>query len=516
VSAGVEHTVNCDRTQYYDHDSACSAPTNLSATAISQTQIDLSWDDNSWGEDHFIIERSSHGISDFHEIGRTGTGVHTFSDNGVTCGQTYDYRVRAIWHHDDDHTDWSNVANATTFSCKTDANCDIHGYSGVYDGTDHGATGTCTGIGSVVLDGLDLGETFSDVPGGTADWTFDGGDDYFDESGSVEIDFTKAEPTCDVSGYSGVYDAAAHGASGSCTGVLVEELSGLDLGASFTNVPGGTADWVFTDITGNYFDDSGSAAITISKATPVITFDPAPNTTFTGGTFYVHATTTNTDSGSLTYSKVSGPCIFIGGSGFTEVSFGVCRVQANGAATTNFFAASAQQNVYIDDARVFTPGTNLIPVTGGELVDLGCALPSTLETPNGYKVEFLSILCGYQASLTEEITSSELPAPVTGTFSGGLTVNLVQGGTPQNILPGGANARFSIPMPAGSNAADYKVMFWDANLNNGVGGWVELPATPGNLSPQDSQHQVIAGLSIVNGFAQFTTNFVGTFVIVHI
>ena len=43
-------------------------------------------------------------------------------------------------------------------------------------------------------------------------------------------------------------------------------LTGLNLGASFTNVPGGTASWTFTDATGNYNNTSGTAAIVISKA----------------------------------------------------------------------------------------------------------------------------------------------------------------------------------------------------------------------------------------------------------
>jgi hypothetical protein len=38
------------------------------------------------------------------------------------------------------------------------------------------------------------------------------------------------------------------------------------LGDTFTNVPGGTAEWAFTDVTGNYNDDSGSVEIVISKA----------------------------------------------------------------------------------------------------------------------------------------------------------------------------------------------------------------------------------------------------------
>src|ERR671934_114418 len=40
------------------------------------------------------------------------------------------------------------------------------------------------------------------------------------------------------------------------------------MGASFTNVPGGTANWTFTDVTGNYNNKSGTAAIVISKVDP--------------------------------------------------------------------------------------------------------------------------------------------------------------------------------------------------------------------------------------------------------
>ena len=72
-------------------------------------------------------------------------------------------------------------------------------------------------------------------------------------------------------------------------------------------------------------------------------------------------------------------------------------------------------------------------------------------------------------------------------------------------------------MPNGSVAADFKVLFWNVDLNNGTGGWQELPQTPGKLNPGDPQdaRQILSGLQIVNGYAQITVNFTGTFVIVH-
>jgi hypothetical protein len=68
----------------------------------------------------------------------------------------------------------------------------------------------------------------------------------------------------------GIYDGAAHGATGSAAGVNSEDLSGLlSLGSSFTNVPGGTANWSFAG-NGNYNAQSGSVAITINKANATI------------------------------------------------------------------------------------------------------------------------------------------------------------------------------------------------------------------------------------------------------
>jgi hypothetical protein len=148
---------------------------------------------------------------------------------------------------------------------KAEATCTVSGYSGVYDAAEHGASGSCSGIGGESAGTLDLGDTFKDVPGGTANWAFTGNGNYNDQEGDVAITITKAEATCTVSGYSGVYDAAEHGASGSCSGIGGESAGSLNLGTSFKDVPGGTAHWAFTG-NGNYNDQSGDVAITITKA----------------------------------------------------------------------------------------------------------------------------------------------------------------------------------------------------------------------------------------------------------
>ena len=155
---------------------------------------------------------------------------------------------------------------------KAIATVTVDGYTGTYDGAAHGATGTATGVGGVDLSaGLNLGANFTDVPGGTASWTFTGGTNYTDQNGTAAIVINKAIATVSVSGYTGTYDAAAHGATGSAVGVGGADLSGsLDFGATFTDVPGGSASWTFTGGT-NYTDQSGTAAIVINKAVATVT-----------------------------------------------------------------------------------------------------------------------------------------------------------------------------------------------------------------------------------------------------
>jgi hypothetical protein len=157
--------------------------------------------------------------------------------------------------------------DATVTISKATAICTVTGFSGTYDGLAHGATGSCTGVGGVsdVLTGLSIAPTtYTNVPGGLVHWTFSGGTNYNDKYGTAAIVINKADATVTVNGYTGVYDALPHGASGTATGIGGVDLSaGLNLGATFTNVPGGTANWTFTGGT-NYNDKNGSVAIVIT------------------------------------------------------------------------------------------------------------------------------------------------------------------------------------------------------------------------------------------------------------
>src|SRR5205823_324904 len=150
---------------------------------------------------------------------------------------------------------------------KADANISasitVTPYSVPYDATAHTATGSATGVLGESLAGLDLSGTAHTNAGtysGDA-WTFtDVTGNYNDADDAVDEAIANISASITVTPYSVPYDATAHTATGSATGVLGESLAGLDLsGTAHTNAGTYNGDaWTFTDVTGNYNDASGT------------------------------------------------------------------------------------------------------------------------------------------------------------------------------------------------------------------------------------------------------------------
>ena len=88
-----------------------TAPSGLTATAVSSSQINLTWTDASNNETGFKIERSSGG-SAFAQTATVGAGVTSYASTGLTGGTVYSYRVRAS--NDQGDSGYSNTATATT------------------------------------------------------------------------------------------------------------------------------------------------------------------------------------------------------------------------------------------------------------------------------------------------------------------------------------------------------------------------------------------------------------------
>ena len=73
-----------------------SAPTRLTAMAVSPFEINLSWQDNSDDETGFMVQRRVDSSLNWVEIGKTKANVTTFSDKGLEPTTTYHYRVKAF------------------------------------------------------------------------------------------------------------------------------------------------------------------------------------------------------------------------------------------------------------------------------------------------------------------------------------------------------------------------------------------------------------------------------------
>jgi hypothetical protein len=71
------------------------SPTSLTVIQISESEVVLTWDDNSDNETQFIIERKT-GDGEFIEVNSVESGIETFIDDSVTPENTYTYRVKAI------------------------------------------------------------------------------------------------------------------------------------------------------------------------------------------------------------------------------------------------------------------------------------------------------------------------------------------------------------------------------------------------------------------------------------
>jgi uncharacterized repeat protein (TIGR01451 family) len=87
------------------------APTLLTATVSTPTQINLAWHDVT-GETGFIVQKSLDGSTGWTQIGTVAQGVTTFAAAGLTPSTHYYFRVIAVDAGGDSAP--SNVANATT------------------------------------------------------------------------------------------------------------------------------------------------------------------------------------------------------------------------------------------------------------------------------------------------------------------------------------------------------------------------------------------------------------------
>lgn len=89
-----------------------NTPQGLSATPVSNKQINLNWTDNSGNETGFEVERSTDGTA-FIKIADVAANEITYQSPGLNTLTKYWYRIRA--KNAIGNSDYSNIADATTF-----------------------------------------------------------------------------------------------------------------------------------------------------------------------------------------------------------------------------------------------------------------------------------------------------------------------------------------------------------------------------------------------------------------
>jgi len=88
------------------------APTNLSVTVVSPTEVNLFWSDNSTDEIGYKIERKT-ANGNYLNIGSVAANVSSFKDNTLTAFLTYTYRVYA-YNSAGNSINYSNEVTITT------------------------------------------------------------------------------------------------------------------------------------------------------------------------------------------------------------------------------------------------------------------------------------------------------------------------------------------------------------------------------------------------------------------
>lgn len=316
---------------------------------------------------------------------------------------------------------------------QANATINVTPYSVTYDATAHTATGTATGVGGTNL-AADLTLTASThTAAGTyaADvWSFhDATGNYADASGSVSDVIRQAAATINVTPYSVTYDATAHTATGTATGVGSANLAADLTLTGTTHTAAGTYAtdaWTFHDATGNYADANGMVSDAIAQATLTLAANNATK---------VYGTANPAFSGSISGQQ--------SGDTFTE-SFSTAATLSSPVGSYAIVPAAAGANL-ADYTVAITNGTLSVTkantttalklsstsITPGQSLTLSAQVVSvTTGTPSG-AVSFYDgttlissvALSGGAASYTTAALAPGLTHSLTAVYSGDVNFN---------------------------------------------------------------------------------------------
>jgi hypothetical protein len=298
------------------------------------------------------------------------TSAGTYSDTWTFTDTTGNYNYS------------TGVVDGPLVINKADVTFNVSPYNVTYDGNAHTATGTVSGVNGETPTGLDLTGTSHTGAGSYSDTVLftDSTGNYNNSQVTVTDSIARADATIQVNGYVGVYDGASHGATGTATGVDGGELSGLDLGAKFTNAPGGIAHWTFSG-NANYNQASGDVSIAIGARSldAVLSTAGSINIAKNGTINFVFSNVSGALGGETLTQLFNGAqfSLTIGSAVYTGTSTVVVN---NGTVTVSW---QMNQQLYTDFASLLNGATGKVPeslTVSGTSVDGNYALSEDVLT----------------------------------------------------------------------------------------------------------------------------------------
>jgi hypothetical protein len=207
MDQSTESGINQDFSLIFDITPDISTPYNLTATAVSKSQINLSWKDKTTGTTSgFYIERAT-GTGAFAQIANVGSTVTSYNNTGLTQNVRYRYRVRA--NTSTGYSDYSNIDSTTT-------------YTNVAQGMTVTVSSTQTGnTGAKAVDGNSTSTRWAAVSSAMPQW--------------LTVDLGGLVP---VSGCEIVFEKA--GTSGDCNDFKIETSPDNATWTSQVNLPSNT------------------------------------------------------------------------------------------------------------------------------------------------------------------------------------------------------------------------------------------------------------------------------------
>ncbi|HZT61307.1 MAG TPA: MBG domain-containing protein [Pyrinomonadaceae bacterium] len=327
---------------------ASSDSKDYSITKASQTITFGTLNDKTFGDPDFNVSASaSSGLAvSFGASGNCSVNGNTVHITGagsciITASQAGDTNYNAAT----DVPQSFNIGKAT-------ATITLGGLSQTYDGTAKSATATTNPSGLSVTftyaptqQAQRVRSTVATSPVNAGSYTVTAtiNDPNYQGTASDTLVINKADANVSVTGYTGAYDGSSHGATGTATGAQNEDLSSLfDFGATYKNVPGGTAHWTFNsgNTNANYNSASGDAQIAISKATPVITWSNPADIVYGTALGAAQLNATANTPGAFTYTPAAGTVLASGNSQNLHVSFAPTD-------TTNYNNASKDVSINV-------------------------------------------------------------------------------------------------------------------------------------------------------------------------